>query len=173
MSKSSKASKLSKLSKSNLRSTKKVACPQCGDLFQPRGLATHKRFKHSLGTLMGAGFGKTEVRVRGSLDAICRALDRLDTRLDRLEHVSHGASVNDGQLGALNSELGTLLAEITSVQTEHDDVEGVEEEARIRRRECHEELGRLRLRQARLLFLMGPAAPGADPEGKVTGLELR
>ena len=115
---------------------------------------------------------KTEVRVKGSLDAICRALDRLDTRLDRLEHVSHGASAKDGQLGVLNSELGTLLSEITTVQTEHDAVEGVEEEARIRRRECHQELGRLRLRQARLLFLMGPEAPGADPDGKVTGLEL-
>lgn len=161
-----------KSSKSQSQSIKKVSCPDCGDLFQPRGLATHKRFKHSLGALMGAGFGKTEVRVRGSLDAICRALDRLDTRLDRLEHVGHGASVQDGQLGVLNTELGTLLTEITSVQTEHDDVEGVEEEARIRRRECHQELGRLRLRQARLLFLMGPAAPGADPESKVTGLEL-
>ncbi|MEE8468736.1 MAG: hypothetical protein V3T22_09785 [Planctomycetota bacterium] len=169
---SSKSSKSSESSNSRLRSIKKVSCPECGDLFQPRGIAAHRRFKHSLGALMGAGLGKTEVRVRGSLDAICRALDRLDTRLDRLEHVGHGTAVKDSQLGALNSELGTLLAEITAVQTEHDDVEGLEEEARIRRRECHQELGRLRLRQARLLFLMGPEAPGADPESKVTGLEL-
>jgi hypothetical protein len=172
VSNSSKPRKSSKSPNSALRSTKKVPCPDCGDLFQPRGLASHRRFKHSIGALMGAGLGKTEVRVTGSLDAICRALDRLDTRLDRLEHVGHGSEADDGQLGALNSELGTLLAEITAVQTEHDAVEGVEEEARIRRREIHKELGRLRLRQARLLFLMGPEAPGADPDGKITGLEL-
>lgn len=162
----------SRKSSPSTTSPNKVACPDCGDHFQPRGLASHRRFKHSIGSLMGAGLGKTEVRVRDSLEAICRALDRLDTRLDRLEHVSHGTSVKDGQLGVLNSELGSLLSEITSVQTEHDAVEGVEEEARIRRRECHQELGRLRLRQARLLFLMGPEAPGADLDGKVTGLEL-
>ena len=161
-----------KSSKTEQQSTQKVSCPECGDLFKPRGIATHRRARHSIGSLMGAGFGKTEVRVRGSLDAICRALDRLDTRLDRLEHVGHGTTVEDAQLGTLNSELATLLGEITSVQTEHDEVEGREEEARIRRRECHQELGRLRMRQARLLFLMGPSAPGADPESKVTGLEL-
>ena len=165
-------SKSSRPSTSSLRSVKKISCPDCGDLFQPRGLATHRRFKHSLGALMGKGLDQTAGRVRGSLDAICRALDRLDSRLDRLEHMKHGTNVGDGQLGVLTAELKTLLTDISSVQSEHDEVEGVEEEARIRRRECHQELGRLRLRQARLLFLMGPEAPGADPEKIVSGLEL-
>ena len=122
------------------QATDKVPCPDCGVLFKPRGLASHRRQKHG-----AAAAPKPQAP---GLEAVLEALARIETRLERLEQRSVAGPVAPAD--DLRLRLDETLAQIRAVAAEREAVEG--EWADERRRACDAELGKLREQQARLLF---------------------
>jgi hypothetical protein len=82
------------------------------------------------------------------LARILEALERIERRLDRLERPSEAPGA--GEHDHLRLRLEEVLCEVRAVQAERATIEG--EWAEQRRLACDQELGRLRQRQARLLF---------------------
>jgi hypothetical protein len=119
------------------RPTERMPCPDCGHLFLPRGLASHRRHKHG---------GSASVATRRELEAVLELLAQLEVRLQRLETGAPLAAPRDD----LRASLEGVLAEIRAVTAERATIEGEwAEECRLA---CDVQLGRLRERQARLLF---------------------
>lgn len=138
-----------------------VPCPECGQQFSRQGLPGHRRLKH------GNAPGDAPLpELRDALTEICRVLERLEHRLARLDGTAASPEHE------LRRELERVLAEIARVQAEHDAVAGASDADRSRRRACHERLGCLRRHQVRLLYRLGPLAPGADPEAPLEAWEL-
>ena len=122
------------------RSTERVPCPDCGHPFLPRGLASHRRHKHP---------GAAEAPTRRELESVLELLTQMEERLQRLE--AGGALPAPRQ--DLRASLEEVLAEIRAVTAERSSIEGDwAEECRLA---CDVQLGRLRERQARLLFELG------------------
>lgn len=151
------------------RRNRKVSCPECRAQVSPRGLAGHRRLKHGL-----APAPKAEAdlgAVQETLTAITGALDRLDERLEHIEVHNRSRDAAHGEvIDGLRRELDEVVRSITERKARYDedgDRDDPERQEAIRR-----ELGRLRRRQAVLLFRMGSEAPGADPEAAEAGWGL-
>jgi hypothetical protein len=113
-----------------VREDNMVACPECGRMFVPRGLAAHRRMRHGPGsppeTDPGTKPGALDtVAITRALDDLARAVGRLDARIDRLLAAPDPAPALPAQSApkpsareSLERELDELLAEIARVRTE-------------------------------------------------------
>jgi len=103
--------------------------------------------------------------VRQALEAITGSLDRLDRRMVRLEEGKAQRPSEQGlEIDELRRELDSIVEEIAEAKARYDAVEraGAQGGETVRK-----ELGRLRRRQAVLLFRLGTAGPngGAEQQG--------
>ena len=123
----------------------KVPCPDCGEMFLARGLASHRRQKH------GVHATKARAPEPGiDLAPVLEALARIEARLERLEAASvqtDGAPENDLQL-----RLDEVLAQIRAVLAERETLEG--DWADQQREACDLELAELRRQQTDLLVAL-------------------
>lgn len=153
------------------RRDRKVRCPECRAELSPRGLAGHLRLKHGVTPAPKAATGVDLSAVQETLLAITGALDRMGERLEHIESNNQSRDAAHGEVvDGLRRELDEVVRSITERKasyTEDGDGEDPERQEAIRR-----ELGRLRRRQAVLLFRMGSEAPGADPEAAEAGWGL-
>jgi len=139
----------------------RTPCPECGELFHPRGLASHRHHRH--GTRPTGGRGA----ILAELARITDALARIEERLEQLEPEGRP---NSTEVERKEAELEELLAQIRAVVAERQSADGPHAEER--RQACDAELGRLRRRQAELLYWLGPLAPGGRERGARRPLEL-
>lgn len=162
-----------------------LACPECGRMFVPRGLAAHRRMRHGPGsppeTDPGTKSGAMDtVAIARALDDLARAVGQLDARIDRLLDSrmdpllaapepapalpTRSASTPSAK-ESLERELDALLAEIARVRTEgvgalvqaSEGEAATEHELRLR-------LGKLRRRQTSILSRLREidGDPGAE-----------
>lgn len=162
----------------NGRDTRHVACPECGELFVPRGIAAHRRMRHGVVTPAGPfqvaaplpsspARAEEESRLLAAFERIARAVESIDARLAARAPVILGAPIAPaapvGQIGqpdtaALEASLNAVLAEIERVKAEAREQAtrwgGVpqNEEQRALEQTTYVRLGQLRRRQAGILF---------------------
>lgn len=141
---------------------RKIECPECGVLLSPRGMAGHRRLKHGVASTPKVAPEEGLVGVRAALEAITGALDRIDRRMTQLEGEVPQRSADQGrEIDELRKELDAIVSEIARAKASYKALGHAE--GATDREEYKKELGRLRRRQAVLLFRMGSEAPGVDP----------
>ena len=128
------------------QSSDKVSCPDCGGMYLPRGLASHRRQKHGEAPASAAPPKPAGESEGGALTRVLATLERIEARLERIE-AGAGRIAPDN---LLQLRLDEVLAEIRAVQAERVATEGEWEDER--RRACDLELGRLRKVQAKVLY---------------------
>ena len=169
----------------NGRDTRHVACPECGELFVPRGIAAHRRMRHGVVTPAGpfqvaaplpssAARAEEESRLLAAFERIARAVESIDARLAARAPAAPAAPlghVGQPDTAALEASLNGVLAEIERVKAEAREQAtrwgGVpqNEEQRALEQTTYMRLGQLRRRQAGILFRMqegddqGPGLP--------------
>lgn len=155
----------------NGRETRHISCPECGELFVPRGIAAHRRMRHGVVAPSGpfpiaAPLPSSTARVdEGSrlvlaFERIARALESIDERLAARAPAAVESAAREPDPASLEASLSGVLAEIESVKNEareqasrwggtpqNDEQRALEQTTFLR-------LGQLRRRQAGILFRM-------------------
>jgi len=147
------------------RPSRSIDCPECGESFAPRGIASHRRMRHGITP-------EAAVELSGTLSRIATVLERLDARLsevkaadattrDAAEDVaapfpSRKPVETPGKL--LQEGLREVLAEIARVKQETEAQLGslgertLSDEQRLLEKTTFQTLSSLRRRQAELLY---------------------
>ncbi len=152
------------------RPSRSLDCPECGESFAPRGMASHRRMRHGITP-------DAAVELSGTLARIANVLERLDARLseskarDAAEEVAApfpSARRVESPTQLLEEGLRQVLSEIARVkqQTEAQlmslgERKRSEEEMRLEET-TFQTLSSLRRRQAELLYRL-------QTEGSVNG----
>jgi hypothetical protein len=168
------------MSEAPIRATenaRKVLCPDCGSLFSARGLQGHRRLSHGVGVDRSTHDEPTSLvrkkqaeqaldylpQLVHAFDELLGLLRRLDSRLDRLEKtrpelLSPVRAQASNDVLSVEQSLRGLLDEIHRVESQSRELgsdrspdEKSAEEAELEKT-TYLELGKLRRRQAALLF---------------------
>jgi|SoiMethySBSTD1v2_1073268.scaffolds.fasta_scaffold220869_3 hypothetical protein len=153
---------------------RQVACPECGELFAPRGMASHRRMRHGVAPAAVNELGATLAR-------IAEVLERLETRLDARSAPEPAAPKVQGEPGepppalpsrpatrgvelrVLEHGLREVMEEIAKVKSETERQivawggHAETDEQRALEETSYRRLGNLRRRQASLLFRLQEA----------------
>jgi hypothetical protein len=145
------------------RTPHEVACPECGESFSPRGIATHRRMRHGTAPAAVEELGTTLTR-------IAEVLERLESRLEPAAATKERPAAPPVPLGERATDLGVLerglhdvLNEIARVKTETERqiaacrARAQSEEQKALEQTSFQMLGNLRRRQASLLFRLQEA----------------
>ena len=140
-----------------------VECPECGEGFSPRGIASHRRLRHGVAAAPAGEIGVTLTR-------IANVLERLDAKLAGEPSSAVGSATEPPpalpamaqsrtlEMRILERTLREVLGEIARVKEETERQiaawggSATTEEQRILRQTSFLQLGTLRRRQASLLF---------------------
>jgi hypothetical protein len=164
------------------RAARHVACPECGELFVPRGIAAHRRMRH--GVIAAPAPGEVAAplpaplaraaddggeRLLGALERIACALESLDRRI-AAGALAAPTAARGPEPGTLQASLDAVLEEIERVKQEAREQvsrwggKPTNEEQRALEQTTFQRLGSLRRRQAGILFRMQEGEPGTQPD---------
>ena len=155
------------------RPSRSADCPECGESFAPRGMASHRRMRHGITP-------DAAVELGGTLARIAEVLERLDARLTEARTRDAADSVvapfpsarrADSPTKLLEEGLRQVLAEIARVKQQTETQLGSRGDRQRSDEEAHLEettfqtLSSLRRRQAELLYRL-------QTEGQSNGQEI-
>jgi hypothetical protein len=175
-----------------------VTCPECGKQFSRRGLAGHRRLAHEVRVETRAPAAPTpaasdaELLGAALVGALAPLLERLEGLAERVESALLVAGPRPADAGAgsrvlaeaedldgtrLRLELEGVLGaierekrELRAIKEEWGGDEPPDEQERLRRERAWRRLGRLRRRQASLIFRIEDLVPGSQPGALESGV---
>jgi hypothetical protein len=132
-------------------------CPECGQEFSARGLASHRRQRHGLvvqAPLPAAAPESKANDILSALELLRGAVARIDERIGEVEASTQHRESPAQELHRLERELALLLVQIGRLQHPANAAEPAAPLPTA-------ELARLRLDQARLVFRIDELKTGA------------
>jgi hypothetical protein len=99
--------------------SRRVACPECGQEFSPRGLAGHRRQRHGAGVqapLPAPISPSVAHQLLSALQLLGGAVADIESRMRAMESAASRREAPADELGRLERELAAVLEDIACVQ---------------------------------------------------------
>jgi hypothetical protein len=152
-------------------SLRQVPCPDCGQVFTPRGLSGHRRQKHGQwpASALPARRDPTDQSISTIVEALAHlqaTVERMEQQLVRLQEQKAQRETPNQEEARLSGELALLLERIGRVERARRSAAELASDPAVRAEflTTAAALGRLRRDQARLIFRMDELRKGEPPE---------